>query len=360
MVVRASSLPLGLVLLLGAMPAAAQITVTEADVVSILTASGTLDTFELEASSFAAIQTVAEQSGEDQTWDVSALAWRANTGAAVQLVTPPVPGSDTEGFDAATHISEFVIADSVAYIYARVSDAGYEQIGTASEAPDGAGGTFRLVARFAPSLLLHPLPLTTASTWTSDYQLDLIPDLGFLPEPSLEDSSWVEGWGTLVTPDGSVEVLKTRTRSVTTLTVPFVTVDTTEIVRFISRRATVAEITLDTDGTVVDGLYSRFTASEGTAADPEAGSSRLRLSLLSANPVRRGDALDVGLALDVPAAARVDVFDALGRRVAGAEATYGAGLHRVPIATEALSAGVYVVRLGTGGEVRALTVTVVE
>lgn len=86
----------------------------------------------------------------------------------------------------------------------------------------------------------------------------------------------------------------------------------------------------------------RSTASE---ADPEAGP----VALLTPAPSPFRTATALRFRLDAPADVRLDVFDALGRRVASASGAYGAGEHAVPLDGRALAPGLYVVRLEAGG-----------
>ena len=82
--------------------------------------------------------------------------------------------------------------------------------------------------------------------------------------------------------------------------------------------------------------------------DPEAGP----VALLAAapNPFRAGTRLR--FRLDAPGEVRLDVFDALGRRVALLSGTFGAGEHPVPLDGAGLAPGTYVVRLAAAGVVR--------
>ena len=84
---------------------------------------------------------------------------------------------------------------------------------------------------------------------------------------------------------------------------------------------------------------------------PEA--ARVALLAPEPNPVR--EAATFRFRLSAPGPARVDVFDARGRRVAGASGTYASGESAVRVATGPLAPGVYAVRLAAGGEVRTRT-----
>ena len=76
------------------------------------------------------------------------------------------------------------------------------------------------------------------------------------------------------------------------------------------------------------------------------------------NPAR--DRATVSLRLPAAAAVRAEVFDALGRRVAAADASLGAGFQTVPLALADLPAGLYVVRVTAGDDVAVRRLTVVR
>ena len=82
---------------------------------------------------------------------------------------------------------------------------------------------------------------------------------------------------------------------------------------------------------------------------PDAGPA----ALLAASPNPFRDRTLLRFRLDAPSDVRLDVFDALGRRVASLEGPYGAGEHPVPLAGDGLAPGVYVVRLAAAGVVRS-------
>jgi endonuclease/exonuclease/phosphatase family metal-dependent hydrolase len=102
---------------------------------------------------------------------------------------------------------------------------------------------------------------------------------------------------------------------------------------------------------------ARFTFTSTAADDgPEAG----RVALLdpAPSPFRGRTRLRfrLGTATDV----RLEVFDALGRRVASLAGRFGEGDHAVPLDGGALQPGLYVVRLAAGGEVHARPVVRAE
>ncbi len=66
----------------------------------------------------------------------------------------------------------------------------------------------------------------------------------------------------------------------------------------------------------------------------------------------------VAVELAAPAEVRAEVYDALGRRVAAADARLGAGFGSVPVDLTGLPAGVYVVRVAAGEAIASRVVTV--
>lgn len=347
--------------------ASAQITITRADVLAQLASSGTGSSFDLsDSTAFPALQTLADRSGVNQTWDFSSFPWTDQITASFAPATPPVPGSDS--LSAATHIVAATQDDSTAYVFYDVTASEHRLLGVTAEIDDGGGGMMTVGVRFAPFDLLHPLPLTSTSTWSTSYDLEIIPSVdGFTTETV--ETSVVEGWGTLVTPAGSASVLKARTKFVTTTTIeipgmdPIVSTDSSFSVDFISKAGIGASIFLDGDGAVIDATYSTLVGSGGgtAASDSPEDESGLGLAMAGPNPVRRGSAAEVHFGLSAPAEVRLEVFDALGRHVATlADGAYGAGPQRAALSTDGLPAGLYVVRLGAAGRTAALRLTVID
>ena len=82
--------------------------------------------------------------------------------------------------------------------------------------------------------------------------------------------------------------------------------------------------------------------------DPSAGP----VALLAPRPSPFRAGTELRFRLDAAADVRLDVFDALGRRVASLGGAYGPGEHPVSLAGDGLAPGVYVVRLAAAGVVR--------
>lgn len=100
-----------------------------------------------------------------------------------------------------------------------------------------------------------------------------------------------------------------------------------------------------------------FTVGAGTAGEATAAPLILALDAPRPNPARGTAHLRVGL--PAGGVARVELYDVLGRRVAVVhDGVLSPGWSDVPVGTDALAAGVYVVRLMAGRDVRTRTLVV--
>ena len=99
----------------------------------------------------------------------------------------------------------------------------------------------------------------------------------------------------------------------------------------------------------------------GTTAVTGGAPAGLFLERISPNP-SRGSGLSVSFTLPMAAAAKLELLDVAGRRVAGQDMNaLGAGRHTVVVAMEGrLSPGLYMVRLTQGGESRTTRAVVIQ
>lgn len=329
--------------LLAAFPVQAQITVTRADLARLLTRAGRVTAAEATAS--ADLQTLADRSGPDQTWDFTAIAFTADAPTTTGPAALPVPGSDLPALQAASHVVQVGAGDESAYLFFRLSDDAHEALGISSLV-DVEGEPFRLLMTFAPGKRLFPLPLTAGAAWAS---ADTLRMEGFDDFYAVEAvTASVEGWGTVVTPAGSYGALKLRRRTVTTSYFGGVLmeVETEDVIEFVTPGD--IEVSIALDGTTATGAsYSVFQTTVAAGPQPDAGA--LGLAVRNANPARAGARLAVAFSLPAAGDARLEVYDALGRRVAVLVDGPAAADGQVEWRTDALPAGVYALRLSAGG-----------
>lgn len=332
-------LPTALVAACFALSARAQITITQADVEAVFT-GGTNTQFGTESS--AGLLALAAQTGANQTWDFTGLAYEAGLVNTATPVEPPVPGSGDPHLAQATHILRIVSADSTAYVYEQLDAGSWTRLGVANE---------QFLVRFVPGQTILELPCTFGTAWTSSYE--------FLPEPpfpvgelTVDESSSVVGWGTLVTPAGSTSALMIRTEITNRFVFdPFPPVVTRSTqVQFTSYDELSAYIFIPETGPAI-GNYNVYD--QTVAVEPPAGTVPVaQLDAVAPNPLRAGDAVPLTFSLPAPVTVRLEVFNVLGRRVAVVldGAPRPAGRQHATWATRGLAPGVYTVRLTAGGQ----------
>jgi hypothetical protein len=113
----------------------------------------------------------------------------------------------------------------------------------------------------------------------------------------------------------------------------------------------------------IHGNESEFALTQptGTLGAPGSGAPEFALESVRPNPART-DHLRVAFELPSSAAARIDLLDVSGRRVAGLEVgSLGAGWHEIDLARDRrLSPGIYSIRLTQGASVRMTRVAVLD
>lgn len=153
--------------------------------------------------------------------------------------------------------------------------------------PDSAG------IQWTPGLLQFPLPLSNGDTWEQETTFSFFPDGLFATEEFRQ--SEVDGWGTLITPAGSVPVLRIRTVETDTLSFGgIVQVSTFTSIQFLARDFSLsASLGRDEDSgfigasyTVLANVGESYTLDQGatpTFENAELG-TRLRFTRGSSTP----------------------------------------------------------------------------
>ena len=341
-----------------AQSAAAQITISRADIAAFYTGTATVSGFSTDSSTAtrAALQAVAVRTGANQTWTLTGLAYTPDGTVTLTPVTGSQPGSTDPHFATATSIVRIDTLGGtlgVAYAYTRLTDDAFVTLGAVASTPDGD-----FAVKFVPGLR-QPLPFTFGTTWTSESQIQTGIESPIPIEQSTREESEVVGWGTLVTPAGSDAALMVRTLDISRSRIsipgvpPIESADSTRSVSFITRGRRGASISLDPrTGQARDGSYSTGTGAGTASGDGPDPAEALRLSV-GPNPAPRG-LVTVHVAAHGPV--DVVVFDVLGREVAvlARGTTSGA----LTWDASAVPAGLYVVRAhaDTGSAVRQIVV----
>ncbi|MEL6443302.1 MAG: T9SS type A sorting domain-containing protein [Bacteroidota bacterium] len=330
----------------GALPLRAQITLPaslEADRIgrTVTVATRLVQT---DVSALAAID------GANQTWDLSGLPFGPQATTIDFDYLPfsgDLPAADVEPIRTSDYVvrSEFRVADQVTttYSYRALSNDSLSTTGSPSVGDANLDGTpDTTVVRNTPPLLDAVYPITFGAAWAdSTTQRTQIPGLPTETEADVKTDVAVDGWGTLVTPDGSFACLRlSRTTTVSFFGSDFVT-ETVELV-------TADGVTAVLD--VTNGSASYSIATVGASTEQPVPTMPLSLDAAYPNPF----ATTTRLAVTLPRAteATLVVYDVLGRRVATlANEQSRAGTQAFAWTPDAaLANGVYVAVLRADGQ----------
>jgi hypothetical protein len=264
--------------LLSAGSAFAQITITEGDLTATVgqrlatqSAIATSDAPDFEMLA----RTILDQSGANQTYDLRPFTYEidfegiqerrpidqapdgvpfldqfiqdgAEFIAANQLNIPGVQSDSTVwSFDSAS--------SEDGLIFHGISFESATDVDGDGQAPDQGA------IRWNPGRLEHPLPLSFGDTWEQSTEFTFLPNAEFATSEFRE--SEVDGWGTLITPSGSIPVLRIRTVSIDTVDVfGFLQISRSTEVKLIARDYSIsANLSYDDEtDSITDLSYTVF------------------------------------------------------------------------------------------------------
>lgn len=331
-------------------PATAQISITSEDITNLIGESRSLTTF---SSTDAQIQAIVDADGANQTWDFSQVSHSDTLHAVTNYYASGdgLPGG--EEFPETNYAIEVMMGiespdvDSAAWVFNQIKDDSALTLGGSyvMEDPD-TGEPDTLTFSYDPPNLNFILPVTYGDTWTHTST--------FFTETTEEAE--VDGWGTLVLPDGSShDALRIR-REETTSIAGFVT--TTTYIDILTNSQTVsAHLTLAEDNTTFASAEITMEG-EPTAAEQDELPQTVRLMQNHPNPFNPSTTL--AFELTNPQRVTLTVHDMLGRAVAVlVDGVRPAGEHEVRFDAASLPSGTYVYRLrtSTGTQTRLMTLS---
>jgi hypothetical protein len=346
-----------------AIPATAQIVLTEAHVRAMF--NGAIETQEAENPEV--LQHLVDRTGPGQTYDLTSATFAPTESYEVRTVTcsGEMAGCNDEHLNTANLIAQYYYADTTFVMFQRIDAEGASILGTATryEVPDEEReyleeygidpniDSLTIAIRFEPGLFELPLPLTMGATWNTESEmkmmlveadLDLYDDMAM----TMERSSAVDGWGELITPHGSVAVLRYSTVSVTHTSVfGFEVSDTLRSISLVSADGLHAEIELGDDGEVIEVSYTRMSTSTSVADGSELPAS-VELHQNYPNPFNPTTTISFELASTENVSIRV--YDMTGRLIDTImEGRMQQGRHALSWHAGQQPSGTYMVRLET-------------
>ncbi len=370
-------------ILISAFPAkvSSQITITDNSFSNFL--SGEFQISSLVSNDQPTIIPLIEQTGADQVWDLTTLTFDNQfSGAGIIETFTDISGTPGEGdphFEQATHISrssfnfqanfedELVDFDILNYSYVVFNNNEYITLGSIVIDPDNPED-FESTAFNRPGIIEFQFPVNFENTWEYEYESEIVTDFNTFSN-DISVTVNVDGWGQLVTPDGTFDVL----RITKTELIEFFGIQTSESIEvgfYNTSGIPIAILTADRiagqegfeEQSAGASVISQF--SEGTTTSNEEIvsdiPSRVRLNQNYPNPFNPTTQITYELAN--PANVSLDIYSVTGKKIMTLENNRfrQAGTHTVSFEGSSLASGIYIYQLKAGDQVFTRKMTLIK
>ncbi len=369
-----------MVLLALVQTAAAQITLTRNSIEVFFNS----DFRVVSAMSFDAekIVELLEIKGADQIWDFTDLELEFTLVGDGRIKTFPsvdgTLGEEFEHFGQATNVirADIIIKETFEgeefefnftnYEYSMLSDEEYILLGyVLTEFADPEEREIEGVIKKRPGQLMYKFPVTYGSTWESEYEEQTI-FFGFDNRFDYTEEVVVDGWGELVTPYGTFEVLRVNRLKKMDLGFTFIESLEVEFVNANGMPLATIEVDIEFGTGEIDTEYAEASLSlilTGTSAPQDLAMElpgRATLHQNYPNPFNPSTLISYDLA--EASLVSLDVYSLTGARVLSVidNSYQSAGSHTVTVDASGLSSGVYIYQLRAGGQVFTRRMTLVK
>ncbi len=369
-----------MVLLALVQTAAAQITLTRNSIEVFFNS----DFRVVSAMSFDAekIVELLEIKGADQIWDFTDLELEFTLVGDGRIKTFPsvdgTLGEEFEHFGQATNVirADIIIKETFEgeefefnftnYEYSMLSDEEYILLGyVLTEFADPEEREIEGVIKKRPGQLMYKFPVTYGSTWESEYEEQTI-FFGFDNRFDYTEEVVVDGWGELVTPYGTFEVLRVNRLKKMDLGFTFIESLEVEFVNANGMPLATIEVDIEFGTGEIDTEYAEASLSlilTGTSAPQDLAMElpeRATLHQNYPNPFNPSTLISYDLA--EASLVSLDVYSLTGTRVLSVidNSYQSAGSHTVTVDASGLSSGVYIYQLRAGGQVFTRRMTLVK
>ena len=369
-----------MVLLALVQTAAAQITLTRNSIEVFFNS----DFRVVSAMSFDAekIVELLEIKGADQIWDFTDLELEFTLVGDGRIKTFPsvdgTLGEEFEHFGQATNVirADIIIKETFEgeefefnftnYEYSMLSDEEYILLGyVLTEFADPEEREIEGVIKKRPGQLMYKFPVTYGSTWESEYEEQTI-FFGFDNRFDYTEEVVVDGWGELVTPYGTFEVLRVNRLKKMDLGFTFIESLEVEFVNANGMPLATIEVDIEFGTGEIDTEYAEASLSlilTGTSAPQDLAMElpeRATLHQNYPNPFNPSTLISYDLA--EASLVSLDIYSLTGTRVLSVidNSYQSAGSHTVTVDASGLSSGVYIYQLRAGGQVFTRRMTLVK
>lgn len=304
------------------------------------------------------LQEIISAAGPDQTWDFSNLNYVDSTITLTHIFLVPQddPFIDNPNLTGTTHIWQDVFPphpdaipqDTISNLrYGNFSSGRWTVRGSVSLADiDGDLEQDTFIQWFSPPSLQLVLPVNESSQWNDSTSLNQIfMDMAFTSSITL-DTSRVTGWGTLITPAGTVEALRIYEKTVRSIPgLPTIEVD--EQISFVSLDGNINASIVVEDGRAFYSVADFTPDNTTNTFNVRVESPGLTIKVISPNPAQHKIAID--FYTELSGDYHLSIYDIQGRVVAQSnQQFYPAGTNRISWERPAaLSAGTYIAEIGS-------------
>lgn len=299
-----------------------------------------------------------ERTGADQMWDVTNLPLTSPTSLTDHFAKPnlTMPGFSDPRISDANFV---MVSDSVRGIwtYHRIDASGQYLIGEVTlKDVDRDGQRDTLLTVYEPMSTVFAFPVTSGSVW-ADSSTQTFEFHGSPPVPvqTVVTLHTVQGWGTLIAPEGISPVVRIRSESL--LTAADGETTRRQTVRLVAPipeglmddavYASGVEIVVDSAGAPISFSYVAHTVSRPVRTEPP--DEIAKGFVLGPNyPNPFSHITIIPFQIERPSHVRISVFDMVGRRTDQLlDRVLSTGSHRVTWSAESAPNGVYRIVLET-------------
>ncbi|MEO0734143.1 MAG: T9SS type A sorting domain-containing protein [Bacteroidota bacterium] len=336
----------------------AQITITAARFLDDLGQTHREVLYETNIGIDAQLQVIIAARGADQTWDFSDLNYIDSTVQEVTIseVATDDPFLADTNFMGTTHVwqekihprpDDFLQDTSFSFRYGKFTDAAWTvRAGYLLADASGNGMLDTVVQRFRPSTLQIAFPITEGSFWSDSTRLTQTFAGTPVAGPITLDSTWVTGWGTLITPAGTEPALRLYTKTITRIA-GLPTSEVEEQLDFVTCDGRIGASIVLEDGRAFHTVTDIAPKDPTSARDPALSS--VRLEKIVPQPVK--EAAIIHFRTERPGQVQLRLFDLAGRPVATLqEQWHAAGEHTLTWQrSDQLANGAYVLEIRMPG-----------
>ena len=327
-----------------ALPAMAQLVVDDSYITDQL--GQTRSYTEFNAASPAGLDALVAASGENQTWDITSATFEEGLSFTSTLLEMPadVPGAEIPEFFAATYV-RIVSTDSLEGYFFENLMGGVMSVAGQVLVGDGDQDNDTTLVQFSPATVDAVFPVTYEATWRDSTSTIV----NGLPEATyLITETVVDGWGTLISPEGSESALRIKDVSQSFVIGSSTPLSTEVSYDFVTESGITAYIELDESGAAAEAGYTLPGESTSTSSETIGLGIPESFVLTQNYPNPFNPSTRISYTLPEAGHVKLAVYSLTGEEVAVlADGVQPVGSYSISFEAGHLASGMYLYRLKT-------------